>query len=176
MATRSMSGSTWWWIATGIPSTGTVSVIDADKKALSKEIEVGLHPSALALSPKGDRLFVANANSDTVSVIDTATDSVLYSINVRPADKAPIGSSPNALAVGGDGKTLYVANGANNAIAVVDVAQPGRVRAGFRPAGIRQRWPWPGTRSCGWRAATASVPLRRLRRIARGEAIAIGWA
>ena len=83
---------------TGNPSTGTVSVIDVDKKALSKDIEVGLHPSALALSPKGDRLFVANANSDTVSVIDTANDSVLYAINVRPGDKAPIGSAPNALA------------------------------------------------------------------------------
>jgi YVTN family beta-propeller protein len=119
---------------TGNPSTGTVSVIDADKKALSKDIEVGLHPSALALSPKGDRLFVANANSDTVSVIDTAIDSVLYTINVRPGDKAPIGSSPNALAVSTDGKTLYVANGANNAVAVVDVAQPSKVR-GLIPTG-----------------------------------------
>jgi len=119
---------------TGNPSTGTVSVIDVDKKALSKDIEVGLHPSALALSPKGDRLFVANANSDTVSVIDTANDSVLYTINVRPGDKAPIGSAPNALAVSADGKTLYVANGANNAVAVVDIAQPGRVR-GLIPTG-----------------------------------------
>src|SRR5207247_1330149 len=84
---------------TGTPSSGTVSVIDADKKELSKDIEVGLHPSALALSPKGDRLFVTNANSDTVSVIDTTNDTVLYSMDVRPGDKAPIGSAPNALAV-----------------------------------------------------------------------------
>ena len=119
---------------TGIPSTGTVSVINADQKAVIKEIEVGVHPSALALSPKGDRLFVANANSDTVSVIDTATDSVVYSIDVRPGVKAPIGSAPNALAVSDDGKTLYVANGANNAIAVVDIAKPGKVR-GLIPTG-----------------------------------------
>ena len=119
---------------TGIPSSGTVSVIDADKKALSKDIEVGLHPSALALSPKGDRLFVTNANSDTVSVIDTTNDTVLYSIDVRPGDKSPIGSAPNALAVSADAKTLYVANGANNAIAVVDIGKPGKVR-GLIPTG-----------------------------------------
>ncbi len=119
---------------TGIPASGTVSVIDAEKKAVVKEIEVGLHPSAMALNPKGNRLFVANANSDSISVIDTATDSVLYSIDVRPGVKAPIGSAPNALAVSADGATLYVANGANNAIAVVDVAAPGKVR-GMIPTG-----------------------------------------
>jgi YVTN family beta-propeller protein len=120
---------------TGIPSTGTVSVIDAGKKAVIKDLDVGLHPSAMALTPKGDRLFVANANSDTVSVIDTESDAVLRSISVRPEAKAPIGSAPNALAVSPDGKTLYVANGANNAIAVVDLEhQPERLR-GLLPTG-----------------------------------------
>ena len=120
---------------TGIPNTGTVSVIDARARAVTREIEVGLHPSGLALSPRGDRLYVANANSDTISVIDTKADAVVASIGVRPGAKAPIGSSPNALAVSPDGKTLYVANGANNALAVVDLAaHPARV-AGFIPTG-----------------------------------------
>ncbi|MEO8027559.1 MAG: bifunctional YncE family protein/alkaline phosphatase family protein [Bryobacteraceae bacterium] len=125
---------------TGIPSSGTLSVIDTETKAVIKDIDVGLHPSAMALSPKGDRLYVANANSDTVSVIDTASDAVLYSIDVRPGDKAPIGSAPNALAVSADGKTLYVANGANNAIAIVDIERPGRIRGlvptGWYPAAV----------------------------------------
>jgi YVTN family beta-propeller protein len=120
---------------TGIPSSGTVSVIATESNSVIREIDVGLHPSALALSPKGDRLFVANANSDTVSVIDTETDTVAGSINVRPGVRAPIGSAPNALSVSPDGKTLFVANGANNAVAVVDLGskQP-RVR-GFIPTG-----------------------------------------
>lgn len=118
---------------TGIPSTGTLSVIKGDK--VIKEIDVGLHPSALAASPKGDRVYVANANSDTVSVIDTSADAVLQTIDVRPGARAPIGSSPNALAVSPDGKTLYVANGSNNAVAVVDVgSRRARVR-GFLPTG-----------------------------------------
>ena len=120
---------------TGIPSTGTLSVIDTETKSLVKDIDVGLHPSALALSPKGDRLFVANANSDTVSMIDTATDTVLRTISVRPGVKAPIGSSPNALAVSPDGKTLYVANAANNAVAVVDLTPSEPRLRGLIPTG-----------------------------------------
>jgi YVTN family beta-propeller protein len=120
---------------TGIPSTGTVSVIDTAKKSVVGEIDVGLHPSALALNQKGDRLFVANANSDTVSVIDTTTDTVLRSINVRPGVRAPIGSAPNALSVSPDSKTLYVANAANNAIAVVDLTSPPERLRGFFPTG-----------------------------------------
>jgi DNA-binding beta-propeller fold protein YncE len=68
-------------------------------------------------------------------MIDTATDTVVQTISVRPGTRAPIGSSPNALAVSEDGKTLYVANGSNNAVAVVDLgARPARLK-GFIPTG-----------------------------------------
>ena len=107
---------------TGIPSTGTISVIDAEKNAVVKDIDVGLHPSAMALTPKGDRLFVANANSDTVSVIDTESDTVVHSISVRPETKAPIGSSPNALAVSPDGKTLVTAF--SPGLVALDISDP----------------------------------------------------
>jgi YVTN family beta-propeller protein len=119
---------------TGIPSTGTISVIDTDTNAVVKDIDVGLHPSAMALTPNGERLFVANANSDTVSVIDTKTDTVIHSVSVRPDTKAPIGSAPNALTVTPYGKTLYVANAANNAVAVVGLEQRPDLR-GFIPTG-----------------------------------------
>jgi YVTN family beta-propeller protein len=120
---------------TGIPSTGSVSVIDVEKLEVTAEIETGLHPSAMAVSEDGKRLYVANANSDTVSVIDTTTDKVLYSISVRPGLKSPIGSAPNALAISRDGKTLFVANGANNAIGVVDLdGHPPRLK-GYIPTG-----------------------------------------
>lgn len=118
---------------TGIPSSGTVSVFDLRSGTLLREIEVGLHPSALALSPDQSKLFVANANSDTVAQLDTADAKLDRSIAVPLYRKAPLGSSPNALAVHPDGKTLFVANAANNAIAVVDLAAA-KVR-GFLPAG-----------------------------------------
>lgn len=116
---------------TGIPKTGTVSVVDVAAARVIQEIDTGLHPSALALY--GQRLYVANANSDSVSVIDTAADSVVATLAARITPKAPVGSAPNALAITRDGKTLYVANGADNAVAVIDTAS-GKTK-GFIPAG-----------------------------------------
>ncbi len=125
---------------TGIPATGTVSVVDTATNALVKTIEVGLHPTGMALSPSGDRLYVTCANSDTVSAIDTATDEVKETLHVglRDPHGAPVlGSSPNAVAVSPDGGTLYVANASQNAVAVVDLRcqRPGDAVVGLIPTG-----------------------------------------
>ena len=59
---------------TGIANNGTISVLDAASRKVVASIEVGLHPSALLISPDRGRLYVTNANSDSVSVISTSTD------------------------------------------------------------------------------------------------------
>ncbi len=105
---------------TGVASSGTISVIDCASRAVLREIEVQLHPSEMANAPDGSRLYVANANSDTVSVIDTALDVVVDTLGVKPMAELPFGCAPNALAVSPDGATLYVCNGGNNAVAVID--------------------------------------------------------
>ena len=120
--------------ATGIANNGTISVYDTTSQTIAKTIEVGLHPSAMALSPDGGRLYVANANSDTISVIDTAGDTIESTIDVRLNKSAPLGSAPNALVVSQDGRTLYVANAGNNAIAVVEPGSGDPIR-GFIPVG-----------------------------------------
>src|SRR5262249_30746008 len=79
----------------------------------------GLHPSGMIFSPRAKTLFVANANTDAVSVIDTTTDEIVETIACRPEARLPFGSGSNALALSVDGGTLYVANGTNNCIAVV---------------------------------------------------------
>jgi len=124
-----------------IASDGSVSVVDLKSGMETKQIVVGLHPSAIIASPDGTRVFVANANSDTVSVIDSARDEVIETISTRPMDKLIFGSSPNALAVSADGKTLYVSNGTNNAVAVISVDAPkskllGCFPTGWYPAGL----------------------------------------
>jgi YVTN family beta-propeller protein len=118
---------------TGIPSSGTLSVLDSSGKVL-RQIDVGLHPSGMVAGAKGDTLYVANANSDTISVIDTASDRVAGTLNVRLFRSAPLGSAPNALALSRDGKTLYVANGANNAVAIVRPGERNPIQ-GFIPTG-----------------------------------------
>jgi YVTN family beta-propeller protein len=111
---------------TGIPVSGTVSVIDTASNTVVKTIEVGLHPTGLALSPSGDRVYVTNANSDTVSAISTATDTVVKTLHVGDRGRdSLLGASPNAVTVSPNGRTLYVANAARNAIAVLDAAARG---------------------------------------------------
>jgi len=119
---------------TGIANNGTVSVIDLAANVQRKSIDVGLHPSGMALNPDRTRLFVACANSDIVSVIDTNTDEVIEKISVHLQKDLPFGSAPNALTISADGKYLYVANGTDNAICVVQIGTPSRV-VGYIPTG-----------------------------------------
>jgi YVTN family beta-propeller protein len=119
---------------TGIANNGSVSVIDLKKNIQIKNIEVGLHPSGMVFNNDKSLLFVACANSDNISVINTETDEVTDEISVRMDDKLPFGSSPNALTISPDGKFLYVANGTDNAICVIETEKPYRV-AGFIPTG-----------------------------------------
>src|SRR5262249_55278592 len=128
---------------TGIPVSGTVSVLDTASNAIVKQIDVGLHPTGMAVSPAGDRVYVTNANSATVSVIDTASDEVVRTLRVGSAGNdrsALLGGAPNAVAVSPGGETLFVANGAQNAIAVVDAdaagddAVRGLIPTGWYPA------------------------------------------
>lgn len=124
---------------TGIASSGTVSVIDLQTKKQIKEIEVQLHPSGMAFSPDKKLLYVANANSDLVSVIDTRTDQVLKNLSTKPMDELPFGSAPNSVVVSKDGKTLYAANGGNNHIAVIDLQQDkvkGLIPTGWYPGAV----------------------------------------
>jgi DNA-binding beta-propeller fold protein YncE len=109
---------------TGIASNGTVSVVDLVQETQTKVIEVGLHPSGMALSTDFSRLYVACANSDFISVIDTKIDEVVEQFSVRLNKNLPFGSAPNALAISPDGKYLYVANGTDNAICVVRIGNP----------------------------------------------------
>src|SRR4029077_14932942 len=106
---------------TGVANHGSVSVLNKaqGKWKQTKAIEVGLHPCGMVLSKQGKFLYVANANSDTISVIDTATDMVIETIHCRPEARLPFGSGSNALALSPDGATLYVANATNNCLAVV---------------------------------------------------------
>ena len=119
---------------TGIANNGSISVVDLKQNKQKKDIKVGLHPSGMALNPDRTRLFVACANSDIISIINTATDEVIEEISVRMKADLPFGSAPNALTVSPDGKYLYVANGTDNAICVLQLHPKCRV-IGYIPTG-----------------------------------------
>ncbi len=84
----------------GAAVTGTVSVVDVPTLTLKATIKTGLHPTGMAFYGR-NRLLVANAYSDTLSVIDTETNTVVRTIDLGlpirvPGDRNPAyGAAPN---------------------------------------------------------------------------------
>ncbi len=102
----------------GTSTTGTVSVIDTAKPgAPVATITVQLHPTAMFSD--GPTLYVANTNSDTVSVIDTKAGQVVQTIATQPWASSTIGYEPTAITLQND--HLLVSLGRANAIAVYRV-------------------------------------------------------
>lgn len=99
-------------------------------------IPVGDHPNDLCLNSNGHYLYVANANDNAVSVIDTKQGKVVETLVASLYPDAPPGSTTNGLALSADEKTLFIANADNNCLAVFDVSNPGAsVSKGFIPVG-----------------------------------------
>jgi YVTN family beta-propeller protein len=112
-----------------------LTINPADLRIVAK-IPVGEHPNQIAVHPKDDRIFVANASSNSVSVIDTNRGVVIETIVTSLFPLAPEGSTPDALAISPDGATLYVANADNNCVAVIDIRVPAKsLVKGFIPTG-----------------------------------------
>lgn len=133
-------GSAYTDPRTGATSRGTVSVLEPGSGRIIKEIEVGLHPSAIIHSPDEQTIFVANGNSDNVSVIRSSTLEVVDTIAISPFEQGSgyMGSTPCALAINAAADRLYVANGMNNAIAVIELKTQKPQVLGFIPT---EAWP-----------------------------------
>src|SRR5579884_960854 len=79
-------------------TTGTVSVVDLPAGKEVKTFKVGLHPAGMTIS--GSDLYVANAYSDSLSIVDLNTSEVKRTINLSvPIAGGFFGSGPNAVAV-----------------------------------------------------------------------------
>ncbi|MBK8979144.1 MAG: phosphoesterase [Planctomycetes bacterium] len=102
----------------GVACSGTVGLVELAAGAQITEVATGLHPADLVLDAAGDRVYVANANSDTVTVLRASTLDVVATLLARPSPDLPYGSATNALALTPDRLTLLAANGGNNALAV----------------------------------------------------------
>jgi len=99
----------------------SIAVVNLDQKNQSvQRINVGRHPTAMLLNPERTRLYVANSNDDSVSVIETRSDKEIERINVRLSENVPPGNSPEGLALNGD--ELYVVNAHSNSVAVVELS------------------------------------------------------
>jgi YVTN family beta-propeller protein len=107
--------------------SNTVSVLDTETNEVvpvpdGEAIKVGIVPIGLAVTPDGSRVYVVNVNFSpvgppplgNVSVIDTATNTVVETVTV--------GAGPRAVAITADGAYAYVTNFPDNTLSVIEIA------------------------------------------------------
>ena len=113
-----------------------VWIYNTKENKLRDSVATEDHPTDMVLDKKGRTLYVANANSNSVSVIDLAKNTVIETLQAAITPSAPIGSTTNSLTLDAAGTTLYIANADNNCLAVFDVSHPGHsFSKGFIPVG-----------------------------------------
>jgi len=115
----------WWsgvaasldgrWLYAANRGTGTgpgnVVVFDVKTRNVATRIPVDVSPYQIVLSPDGQRLFVSNWSSQSVSVIDTRSNRVVRTL--------PVGANPNDMKLSSDGR-LFVACSNDNTVYVID--------------------------------------------------------
>jgi Phosphoesterase family/Lactonase, 7-bladed beta-propeller len=116
---------------TGATATGTLSVVAWNARRVIASIQVGLHPGAIIASPDGRFVYVANAQSDSVSEVSTSSLRVTHTFHLSSEGRSL--RSPQALAFSPDGRSLWIAESISNDVAKLDV-RSGRVVARFATA------------------------------------------
>lgn len=117
-------------VPTGLPFGGTLS---------SRGVLGGSSPSGVVATAQ--KIFVSNANQDTISVIDWYTHKREADIVLRiPGFESFRGVLPVGMALTSDSKRLLVAEAGINAIAVIDVDARrvmGHIPSGWFPSAVK---------------------------------------
>lgn len=87
---------------TGAAPDGALFIVDAASGTVTAQVPTGHTPEAVAVSPAGDKIFVANRFNNEIAVIDAATNTV--------AKRIAVSREPVAMTFAADGALLYVAN------------------------------------------------------------------
>jgi len=94
---------------------GTVSVIDTESSSVIQSIPtLGRQPRGAALHPTGRYLFVTHSLDNTLSVIDTLTNTAVQLV--------PVGIYPLGVSVHPNGEAVFVANASEDTFAAFKLA------------------------------------------------------
>ncbi len=102
----------------------SIAVVDGKTLKVLTHIKTERHPTKMLFNKDKTRLFVANSDGDSVSIINTKRNELYKSepkINIKLDEKTQNGMSPQGLALSDDEKVLYVANAKTNSVAVVNL-------------------------------------------------------
>lgn len=105
------------YVAAADTSGGAANTLRSFDPATGAEIDadtVELLPTAIAVHPAGDLVFVTNKNSSSVSMYNAVTGTVTRTETV--------GTSPTGIAYTPDGSRVYVVNQGSNTLSVLDGA------------------------------------------------------
>jgi cysteine-rich repeat protein/YVTN family beta-propeller protein len=113
---------------------GQLDVIDVATQAEPTTVPLGVMAWDLAIDPGGTRVYVANRNGNSLSVVDAAA---------LTATTVPVGTEPRGVGVHPNGSRVYVENWADDTVTVLDAATllpvPGSpVAVGHHPDGFGQ--------------------------------------
>jgi len=110
-------------------SAYTVTQSSGALTGLGNAIGTGSVPSAIAVTPSGSALFVANTGSNNISSYSINADASLTAASAT----TPTGSTPAALAIDPGGKFLFVANQTSSSISVFSINGTGLTAAPGSP-------------------------------------------
>ena len=126
------------WVTSS--STHMVSAFDATTGDVLATIAVGARPVAIAAPVGSGRVYVADEESDSISVIDKATMTRIGAVSLP----APSGRKPHRLTQTADGSRLFVSESGSNVVDVIDTATSqvvGRFAAGQQGTSILAAMP-----------------------------------
>ena len=118
-------------LLTGLGAATTAASASSPAYVVTATVGVGRYPQGVAVDPNTDTVYVANNQSNTVSVIDGNTDSVTATIGV--------GSGPSAISLDPSTDTIYVSNSGGDTVSVIDGATNkvvGTITIGSQPGAI----------------------------------------
>jgi YVTN family beta-propeller protein len=110
---------------------GTISVVDTDSGDIQTSIispdPLELLPSYIVTTPDATKAYVLYENSDRLSVIDIASNTIAKTITLK-AVVSPSTAAIPLLAITPDGKTLYIVHDKACSVSVIDVATDTEVK------------------------------------------------
>ena len=106
----------------------TVSVINGSSNK-KNDIPVGKNPYDIEVNPSTNKIYVANHDDGTVSVINGKN-------NTKIGKDIPVGKGPSYIAINPSTNKIYVTNSLSNTVSVIDGYKNNRIydiRVGFDP-------------------------------------------